>query len=473
MPSFACPKCKKVLKTSAPIPAGKNVKCPGCAHVFTLPAAKTGIQANKPVAPARKVPAVTSDDDDDLPKKRRRPDPDDEDDAPRQPARKAKPRVEDDDPDEEDDDRPARRRKKKKAASNKGLFVILGGVGGLLLVLAIAAFLWPGFLVGKDKVAGNVKAGAPPAPQAPLDPLAFVPNNCDYILGANLAFLRTKPETMQQFEQALKQQNALNPVALDLVKNAERGIIAGLIGPTDNVVVAFSSVAVLDPQKVIQAFNAGPAETIQGKTVYKVAGRGAPGRELLAMPTDKMVVFGSMSEVDFVKILDARGALSPDMQAHVNGVNQKTGWGVVNVQAALKDKAGQLKALEAKPGGAQAMAAIKNAKTAAFSLDAANDTRLQIDVQFANDQDATTVEAFAKGYWEKEAKPALAMLPFMLGKQAGGALTNDINQTFKIQRQGSQVTASVTITENTSKELEKLQQAGPGGVNPRIPGKKK
>jgi hypothetical protein len=50
MPRFACPKCTKVLKTSAPVPAGKKVKCPGCANVFAVPVVgdDTGVQADKP-----------------------------------------------------------------------------------------------------------------------------------------------------------------------------------------------------------------------------------------------------------------------------------------------------------------------------------------------------------------------------------------------------------------------------------------
>ena len=62
MPSFACPKCKKVLKTLNPLPVGKNIKCPACSQVFPAPAAATAqptaVQANKPVA-ARK-PAVSA-----------------------------------------------------------------------------------------------------------------------------------------------------------------------------------------------------------------------------------------------------------------------------------------------------------------------------------------------------------------------------------------------------------------------------
>src|SRR5262245_38600085 len=104
MPSFACPKCKKVLKTSTPIPAGKKVKCPACANLFVMPEVKeqTAVQANKPVAPPKPAPMAAAAER----TKPGRPGVDDEE-APRKSSRKAKAREEEDTADdEEDDDRP-------------------------------------------------------------------------------------------------------------------------------------------------------------------------------------------------------------------------------------------------------------------------------------------------------------------------------------------------------------------------------
>src|SRR5262249_52303042 len=44
---YACPGCKAVLKTAAPLAAGKGIKCPRCQRTF-------GVPAKKPTAPPAK-----------------------------------------------------------------------------------------------------------------------------------------------------------------------------------------------------------------------------------------------------------------------------------------------------------------------------------------------------------------------------------------------------------------------------------
>src|ERR1700737_2742638 len=34
---LTCPNCHAVLKQAKPLPSGKEVKCPKCAHLFTVP----------------------------------------------------------------------------------------------------------------------------------------------------------------------------------------------------------------------------------------------------------------------------------------------------------------------------------------------------------------------------------------------------------------------------------------------------
>src|SRR4051794_6353751 len=94
---MTCPHCDKVLKSSAPLPAGKKVKCPGCGEGFVTrdePEA-TAIQAKAGVNGSRR--AVTADDRpgarktvDDVDRPRRPRVDDEEDDAPRGRGRKAK-----------------------------------------------------------------------------------------------------------------------------------------------------------------------------------------------------------------------------------------------------------------------------------------------------------------------------------------------------------------------------------------------
>ena len=101
------------------LPPGKKIKCPGCGHVFRLPASEEAIEelvaapvgGSAEVAPARKA------------------------------ARQA-PAA--DEPDSED--RPAPRKAKKIAARNNNMVLILAGAGAVVVLLAAAAFIWPGFL---------------------------------------------------------------------------------------------------------------------------------------------------------------------------------------------------------------------------------------------------------------------------------------------------------------------------------------
>ncbi len=157
MPSFACPKCKKVLKTLNPLPAGKNIKCPACSQVFPAPAAATAqptaVQANKPVAapspqqahhPSRLPRALVltcrlTSNASAKPHERQR--------LVWMTMMRKKRR------------RPKRRRKKKKAESQRSLILILSGVGVLVLLIVVAAFIWPGFLKS-----GNTKTVTKAAP---------------------------------------------------------------------------------------------------------------------------------------------------------------------------------------------------------------------------------------------------------------------------------------------------------------------
>jgi phage FluMu protein Com len=477
MPNFTCPNCKKVLKTATAIAAGKKVKCPACSQIFLMPAVedKTAIQANKPSPPPR-VPAPASASDGGA--KRRRPDLDDDDEAPRLTSRKAKMRDEEDtDQPDEEEERPARRRKKKKAASNKNLILILGGAGALVLLLAVAAFLWPGFLVGgKTKVAGARAVGGV---AAALDPLAFVPNNCDVVGGVNLAALRRQPGAIEQMEKGLILSNKFNAEQVVLFKKMDRLILAGNSAePGGNLVVVFSSLAALDPAQVREAFNAGSPEVVEGKTFHRLKSGPTPGRDLLAIPDSKTIVVATMPSPAFVKLLAADGKLSSDMQAQVDTRSQKPLWAVVILPALMKDKSKQLDGMAQLPGGAQAMPALKTARTLCFSIDAPSDTRFQVDVQCANDKDAGLVEVFAKNLWEQQAKPALSALPLMFGKQPGGEsikmLIDDVNKNVQIQRQGSVVTASLTISEKTMNELDKFaaNAAGANSAPTNVPQKK-
>jgi hypothetical protein len=150
MPRFSCPNCQKALKTSAAIPAGKKIKCPGCSHVFPLPSEEAmAISAEQPTSRSPR-PASSSE----RPLLKRRSEVADDKADQRRSARKSR---HEDDPggDTNSHEQLSRRRSKKKSKSSSSLLLVLSGVGVLVVVLVITGFVWPGFLIGTS---GKVKA---------------------------------------------------------------------------------------------------------------------------------------------------------------------------------------------------------------------------------------------------------------------------------------------------------------------------
>ncbi len=121
--SVSCPSCGAILKSPAPIPAGKKVKCPKCGTAFEAPAEaseeETAVRARA----------------DDLPPPRRGQAEQDEEEAP---ARRRREDAEDAE-DAEDDPREERSvRKPKKRGMGVGMMIGVVAAGGLLLFVACA-----------------------------------------------------------------------------------------------------------------------------------------------------------------------------------------------------------------------------------------------------------------------------------------------------------------------------------------------
>lgn len=132
--NLTCPTCSTVLKPKNAIPAGKVVKCPNCQDLFRAPADHTG--------------------DKDRPAKR-------------------KPRDQDDEV----------CRTATDGNSRAPLILALTGGGGLLLILIVTGFVWPGFLRpsaaasadNKTPVAANDAPKSPPSPVQPQKPAKLTP----------------------------------------------------------------------------------------------------------------------------------------------------------------------------------------------------------------------------------------------------------------------------------------------------------
>lgn len=148
-----CPGCPTRL--SAPEgAAGKQLKCPKCGALATVPEQMVESKPAPPPKPKAKVTAesVDDDDEDDRPRSRKRRDDDeDDDDRPRK-----KKRRDDDDDDEYDHDRKrGKRRPARHSGGGGGKMAVMIGVGLIALIgVGVAIFM----LVGK----GGLGRKAPP-----------------------------------------------------------------------------------------------------------------------------------------------------------------------------------------------------------------------------------------------------------------------------------------------------------------------
>ncbi|MCI0380390.1 MAG: hypothetical protein L0215_22625 [Gemmataceae bacterium] len=456
MPTFSCPKCNKVLRTSGPIPAGKMVKCPGCAATFAPQVEEdervaTGIQ-NRPTVnmPARKAAAPLGrrdeDDDEDRPVRKKaaaRYEDDDEEDA--RPIRRRSARD-----DEEDDDRP-RRKKKKRSSSGAGigLFLLVGGVVLLLGGFGVTAFVWPGFL----------RSGGASGPASPLH--AFIPANSDFVVGMNMASMNQKPGFRQGFEQGLMMSGQVNPSVINLIKDADKGFVAGNAG-TQHAVSGFTSLTELDENKILQAFPGGAFATIQGKRILR------RGFEFVHLADAKTFIMAKMPEPDFLKLLDSKNVqLPPEMANQLNALGNSMAYGVINMQApAIQQNlnvAPMMLGKGAPKGLDQLLGVLPRCKSLDFAVTMPNNgLKVQIGLQCANDADATQAESGVNTAWG-QAKLMMAMVPLMPGgQQMGGALT-ELSKTFTVRRQGSAVSVSAELSEKSLNDLQQLQGVmGPG-----------
>lgn len=147
-----CPGCPTRL--SAPEgAAGKQLKCPKCGALATVPEQVVESKAAAPPKPKSKVTAdpVDDDDDDDRPRSRKRRDEDDEDDDDR--PRKKKRREEDDDYDHD------RKRGKRRPARNSG-----GGGGKMAVMIGVGLVALIGVGVAIFMLVGGKGARAPLPP---------------------------------------------------------------------------------------------------------------------------------------------------------------------------------------------------------------------------------------------------------------------------------------------------------------------
>lgn len=250
---LTCPHCDEGFHAIRP-EAGRKVKCPECGKAFTPDLDdddndEAAAVQERPTLKAKSKSGSKSDPDD-KPRSKKPRDDDDDGDAPR----KKRQRDEDDDA----DDRPSKKKKGKEKAGGSMMLVVLllllgGGFVLSLALLAVGAFVWPGFMVRKadDKVAEGIKPGInnpdkglggnKPTDNANKDNAgkdnlpAFLPGgndvanfvfaDADVLIGINVKALRDANQLEPMLKQIDSLQQGKDPMPneiKDLMRNAER-----------------------------------------------------------------------------------------------------------------------------------------------------------------------------------------------------------------------------------------------------------
>jgi len=381
----------------------------------------------------------------------------DSDDQPR-------PRRQDDDDyrdDDHDDDGPRRRRSESK--SKLGLFLALGGGTVVLVVLAVTAFVWPGF--ARLGVGGGAAAGA-------AEFMSLAPADSFVTAGLNLTQARKAENFSKELDQlrALLQKAEMPAELTDLILDIDRVFVAGAVRQDKPVFIAsLSTVKPYDQEKLKKLPFLGAAETDKGVTFHRVQPPGPPDPEMkdlfLAMPDPKVLVMGIMPKDDFVKALQNRtgkSLVSADLQAACRGHENKYFWAAVANQGELKKKIDEAASKEKEA----AMAAMARSASFAFDSVPKDGTIMEVQVTCIKPEDAEAIKTFATDGW----KMAMAMADMGLAK-AGKEnalfkkVLDEAKNSFKVDQNAGTVKASLRVSEATLDEL--ARQAGGGkGIGP-------
>jgi hypothetical protein len=481
---FSCPECDHKLRSNNPIAPGKKVRCPRCQAVFAVPAAPvansvaTGIKKAAMTKPTRS----RDDDEDDAPVRKRR-------EEVIAPPRRSKPipRAEDldDEDDEEEEERP-RKKKKKKQSSSMPLILGLSGAGALLIIFVVTAFLWPGFLVGGSdskgpQGPGGPRADAQPGGQAaaegPDNVLAYVPADSAVLAGANVSTLRTLPtfpKDMQQLRTVFAMQG-LPPEIADLMNDLDRVVVGVSGNERPHFVAALSTTGAYDEQNIQKVFQTGPGQTIAGRTAYRLK---SDPSSLVAMPSKRVVVVTNLPEQGLEAILNTRQVtLDNEVQQQVSKVQSSMMWALALNRGAIQQGLQGLNPANMRglpPGADKLIPYLQRAKSAFATIDMPGGKSLvmKAGLSCADAKDAQAAGAQLQTLWTQQGKGMLGGARFMFAAPEMEPLVellNDVERSFKIAQQGSEVTATVQISEKTIAGLEGMQRLLPGaGFNPGI-----
>jgi hypothetical protein len=329
------------------------------------------------------------------------------------------------------------------------LVVVLGAI------LAVAAFLWPGLL--------RTPPAPPAAPVGITDPMALVPADSNWLLGADLEQARKQGvlDPIVSFlahPPAALPDDLLPPGLAEVLRNGESLLVAGKMG-TDDVdrpVVIVTLKSASDVETVKAVCNAGATTPMHGHTAYHTD-LGEKGTQAwLAFPGERLVVLSTRREPEFARLLDPTKHQQHPAHALIQEAQQAPVWAVLCVDDRLLDALKGVGTDEFAP----LLGSLKAARGAIVKL-AFPEKPPAIDGTLAvvctSEADAAKVADQGQQAWATTKQTRLqaqAGLAFLNPVLAG--LMGDLNRSMQINADGARVAARVQVTTKTLQQLQKM-----------------
>jgi hypothetical protein len=510
--TFACPECRKVLRSAKHLPAGKKIKCPSCEAVFPMPEEEdeelaTGV-SDRPRRPA----AASTYDEDEPPRRRARRTQEEEEEEEKPRSRRQT--REDEDEEEDEEDRP-RRKKKQSAKRRSGGAVLLIGVVGVVLLLFLVVggigvyFIW---FAGVNRGGGDE------------DPLAYAPPGTEVVIGIDVATLMSDPGLGPQVEQAMREQAKAGDF-LDSCKK-ETGLEArdlfaksvifsdfdslnsnnaampppGMPGPGVGGGLPGGAPGAMPPppapprrprytwvlrpskefdqKKMARSFKGAVQKSAHGKTYYDV---NDGDLRTAFMPSNHTLVISTQpaSELDALFTSDGKTpSVSADTVAMTRGVDQTLFWMVIPFEGKTRtriDEAVRQQKADKNPDPLTPMVeqVARGKGVAIWSALEPNRVTFGVNLPAADATQALSLKQSAESAWNQQ-KLGIGVGAAALGRvlpKTATLLSEAIgNVTFSVEGSTAKVKLSVNRTTLTAciDELQKSQKQGGagGGVNP-------
>ncbi|MCI0683366.1 MAG: zinc-ribbon domain-containing protein [Gemmataceae bacterium] len=394
---LVCPHCKKELRTSAAASAGLRVKCPACQTLFE--AAPFAAETDSPG------------------------------------AAKASP-----------------------AGGRRRVGVLVAGAVAIAGATLFLGYVWPGFL----RSGNRAQAAANQAQARNL--LAFLPANSSAVAGIHVGQVRKQPElrhAWKTLQRQLAQFNQIPPEARDLIDDADMVLLAGGTGPQSVPVVVLSTDHPFDPDEIRTVVRAGPAREHQGMSIWPSTAHLAGKTGCLALPTDRIAVFGFMESAELAAEVAAatQPRLHADLKAQIDQVSGSVIWAAVQFDESTKQRLRELGnmapviALGIPEITTIAPIALRG-KGGVITVDLADGQKVKLSIGFTchDADDAAKLRSTVLDLWLNRGE----FLMDMVGAQGGPKLTKllaEVSATFDLEQRDNSVLLSVQVNQATLDEL--------------------